>query len=153
MGVIQFAIIGAAFLIIIGVLVWAIMWKRRRVVVRVRPHLDPDEVTERGCHVRIINKGRRPVEFTTFGVILSKGIITYLDVPSVELPKQLRERDRFTFYIDAEWLQRTLAAQFRKGRKSFFIKDSMGIHYKIKIPESTVSQGNIRRLNPSRNTP
>ena len=153
MGVIQFAIIGAAFLIIIGVLVWAIMWKRRRVVVRVRPHLDPDEVTERGCHVKIINRGRRPVECTTFGIILSKGIITYLDVPSVELPKQLRGKDSFTFYIDAEWLQRTLAAQFRKGSKSFFIKDSMGIHYKIKIPESTVSQVNIGRLNPSRNTP
>ena len=153
MTITQFAIIGAVFLIIIGVLVWAIIQARRRVVVRVRRHVDPDEVTERGFHVKIINKGRRPVEFMTFGIILSKGIITYFDVPSVELPKQLRRKDSFTFYIDAEWLQRILVAQFRKGSKSFLIKDSMGIHYKIKIPESIVSQVNIGRLNPSRNTP
>ena len=70
MGVSQYAIIGAAFLVIIDVLVWAVLRKRRRVVVQVRPHLDPDEVTVRGCQVKIINKGHRPVEFTTFGIIL-----------------------------------------------------------------------------------
>ena len=139
MGIARYAIFGASFLVIIGILDWAVIRKRGRVAVQVRPHLDTGEVTVRGCQVKITNKGHRPVEFTTFGIILPKGITTYLDVPSVELPKQLGVKDSFTFYIGAEWLQRTLAAQFGKGSKYFFIKDSMGIHYKIKIPKDTVS--------------